>query len=233
MNMIQRPSPNFNPRPGGTDIDILVFHYTGMKSAAAALERMCDPGAEVSAHYMIDEDGSTYQLVGEASRAWHAGVSNWRGNSNINDRSIGIELVNPGHEFGYQRFAQAQMTALITLAKDILARHPIPARNVVGHSDIAPTRKQDPGEFFAWAALAAEDIGYWPAKSSTDPHTQPTTSDLAPILEEYGYDTDDMEAALLAFQRHFHPSNCSGQADAESVEILGLVNLELHLLDHH
>ncbi len=153
------PSPNFGPRPDGIVIDMLVIHYTGMPSGAAALRRLCDPVAEVSAHYLIEEDGRLFRLVGEAERAWHAGVASWRGESNINDRSIGIELVNPGHDYGYRPFPAAQMAALIALAGDILTRHPILTRNVVGHSDVAPSRKQDPGELFDWHALAAAGIG--------------------------------------------------------------------------
>lgn len=155
---MKRPSPNYNERPAGTAIDMLVLHYTGMKSCAAALDRLCDETAEVSAHYLIDEDGTLYQLVDEARRAWHAGVAVWNGNTNINDRSIGIELVNPGHEFGYRKFPEAQMLTLITLCKEIIARHPISPADVVGHSDVAPDRKQDPGELFDWQRLVDEGI---------------------------------------------------------------------------
>jgi len=151
---IDRPSPNTDARRDGTPIDMLVLHYTGMLTGAAALSRLSDPAAKVSAHYLIDEDGTVYRLVAEEKRAWHAGVANWRGVSDINGRSVGIELVNPGHEFIYRDFPQPQMTALIGLARDILTRHSIPARNVVGHSDIAPDRKLDPGERFDWRSLA-------------------------------------------------------------------------------
>ncbi len=166
--MIEKPSPNCGPRPDGAAIDMLILHYTGMESAEAALTRMCDADARVSAHYMIDEDGTVYRLVDEAMRAWHAGVSSWRGAGNINDRSIGIELVNPGHEFGYRRFPVSQMTALTGLCREILARHPIAPANVLGHSDVAPSRKQDPGELFDWQALAAAGIGLWPTAESAD-----------------------------------------------------------------
>ena len=141
--MISFPSPNYNDRPIGVNIDILVLHYTGMPKTIQALERMCDPVAKVSAHYLIDEDGQILQLISEEKRAWHAGVSSWRGNQNINDRSIGIELANPGHEFGYQKFPKPQIESLIRLAADTILRHSIPARNVVGHSDISPTRKKN------------------------------------------------------------------------------------------
>ena len=214
--MIKRPSPNFNERPAGTAIDMLVLHYTGMPTADDALARLSDPAAEVSAHYVIDEEGSLYQLVLEEHRAWHAGVAAWRGNTNINDRSIGIELVNPGHEFGYLPFTSAQMTILIPLTQEIIARHAIAARDVVGHSDIAPIRKQDPGELFDWADLANQGIGLWPGSGPPDK----LSSDFGLALEQYGYDITDLAAAIGAFQRHFRPSNCDGVADTETENIL-------------
>ena len=194
------PSPNFDDRPDGTPIDMLVIHYTGMPTARDALERMCYAGARVSAHYMIDEDGTVYALVDEEKRAWHAGVSEWRGHTDINTRSIGIELVNPGHEFGYRSFPDAQMAALIALAREILNRHPIPPRNVVGHSDVAPRRKTDPGELFDWKRLAAEGIGLWPDDETSfdaDPDEIPS------MLREFGYDASDFAVALMAFRRRF------------------------------
>ena len=157
--MILRPSPNFDARAGA--VDFLVLHYTGMQSCEAAVARLCDPVAKVSSHYVVDEDGTTYALVGEEKRAWHAGVSYWRGVRGLNDRSIGIEIVNPGHEFGYRAFAEAQMAAVLELSRGIIARHGIEARNVVGHSDIAPDRKQDPGELFEWKWLAGNGVGVW------------------------------------------------------------------------
>ena len=209
--MIHTPSPNFGPRQGG--VDMLVLHYTGMTSAAAALARLCDPAAEVSAHYLIDEDGAIHALVAEEMRAWHAGRSWWRGETDVNSRSIGIELVNPGHEFGYRPFPPAQIAALVDLAGGILARHPIPPRNVVGHADVAPARKQDPGELFPWAALAAKGIGLWPEAGTA-------VSDAIAMLAAYGYDTSDPAAALVAFQRHFRPERVDGVADAETVALL-------------
>jgi len=212
-------SPNFQPRPAGTKIDMLVIHYTGMQSAGAALERLCDPAAEVSAHYLIDEAGEVFALVDEENRAWHAGVSSWRGSGGVNSRSIGIELVNPGHEFGYRPFPAAQMTALADLAQGIVARWQIPARNVVGHSDVAPRRKQDPGELFDWYWLAQRGIGLWPRPGQPE-------GEATLLLAEYGYDTADPEAALVAFQRHFRPLSCDGVADAETLALLnGLVTL--------
>jgi N-acetylmuramoyl-L-alanine amidase len=210
--MILRPSPNFEPRPEGTVIDMLVLHYTGMASGPAALERLCDPEAKVSAHYLIEEDGTVYSLVPEEMRAWHAGVSSWRGRSDINSRSIGIELVNPGHEFGYRPFPKAQMDALIGLAQSILSAHPIPARNVVAHSDVAPARKDDPGELFDWKELAAEGIGLWPQPAEV--------GSPLPGLADYGYDLADEKAAVIAFQRHFRQDNLSGEFDEECQRLL-------------
>ena len=208
-----RRSPNFDERPNDAPIDMLVLHYTGMPTAADALARLCDPAAKVSAHYVIDEDGRVIALVDETKRAWHAGVSSWRGESNVNGRSIGVELVNPGHEFGYRDFPDAQMTALEELAAAILARHPIPARNVVGHADVAPSRKADPGERFDWRRLAAKGIGLWPVGASAVDADAEAVRDM---LAGYGYDTADATAAITAFQRHFRPSRFDGVADAET-----------------
>ncbi len=201
MKILYSHSPNFDKRPADTPIDMLVLHYTGMKTAQAALERMCDPQAEVSAHYMIDEDGSITQLVTEDKRAWHAGVAYWRGQTNINARSIGIEIVNPGHEWGYRAFPTIQIDAVIQLSKDILARHPIPAYNIVGHSDVAPRRKQDPGELFPWQKLAQNGVGLW-----LDSNSQQTN------LLDLGYE-DESTDSILAFQRHFTPNHLSGVLD--------------------
>ena len=199
---------------------MLVIHDTGLQSAGAALERLCDPGSEVSAHYLIDEAGEIFALVDEENRAWHAGVSSWRGEANVNSRSIGIELVNPGHEFGYRPFPAAQMAALADLAQGIVARWPIPARNVVGHSDVAPRRKQDPGELFDWYWLARRGIGLWPKPGPS------AGGDAAAMLADYGYEISDPQAALVAFQRHFRPSICDGVADSETLALLnGLVTL--------
>ncbi len=218
-----QPSPNFDHRPGNVAIDMLVFHYTGMASRDEALARLCDPVAEVSAHYMIDEDGAVLSLVDEQNRAWHAGVARWRGCSNINARSIGIELVNPGHEFGYRPFSDGQMKNAVALSREILSRHPIPARNVVGHSDVAPTRKLDPGEFFDWRQLAKQGIGLWPQDAD---HLELDPAALAVALVQIGYDTTDFAAALKAFQRHFRPSRVTGRIDAETARrIIGLAQV--------
>ncbi len=216
--MIERPSPNFEPRRPGLAVDVLVLHYTGMRSAEEALARLCDPAAKVSAHYLIDEDGTVYRLVGEDMRAWHAGVSSWRGETDVNGRSIGIELVNPGHEFGYRRFPEAQIGALEGLAGGILSRFPIPARHVLGHSDVAPGRKTDPGELFDWPRLARAGIGLWPGDGQET--GSPGAGDGDELLVRFGYgigETNDArDAAIEAFQRHFRPSRIDGAMDRET-----------------
>lgn len=217
MTYARQPSPNFNDRD--VPVDMLVLHYTGMRTAGEAMERLCDPAAEVSAHYLIDEDGTVSQLVDEDKRAWHAGVSSWRGETNINSRSIGIEIVNPGHEWGYRDFTPAQYDALIPLCLDILSRHAIPARNVVGHSDVAPARKQDPGEKFQWRRLAGEGIGHWPP-----PATEPAAETAVPdLLAEIGYDISDVAAAVRAFQRRYRPVRIDGIADSGTRGLLAAV----------
>ncbi len=224
MKIVERPSPNHDTRDGQA-IDILLLHYTGMRSGQEALERLCDPNAEpgrVSAHYCIDEDGSIYRLVPEEERAWHAGVASWAGDSNINARSIGIELVNPGHEFGYRPFPEAQMTSLIQLSQDVLRRQSILPRRVLGHSDVAPARKEDPGELFDWQRLANLGIGIWPeAEDKASLTDQPCDiAQLQAMLAEYGYQVpqdgvlnDDTRSVIRAFQRHFLPECLSGDPD--------------------
>lgn len=204
------PSPNWDARPNDTPIDTLILHYTGMQSCAAAIERLCDPVAHVSSHFVVDEDGTVWQLVEEAHRAFHAGISWWRGHEALNGRSIGIEIVNPGHEWGYRAFPAVQMEALAALCLDVLGRHPIPARNVIGHSDIAPDRKQDPGELFDWAGLAARGVGVWPAQG-----IEPAT-DAAAALREIGYPVPNLATTVTAFQRHWRPALVDGVADRET-----------------
>ncbi len=208
--MISAPSPNFDDRPAYAPIDHLVLHYTGMRSAEEAIGRLRDPVAKVSSHYVVDEDGTVYALVAENKRAWHAGVSYWRGLRHLNDRSIGIEIVNPGHEWGYRAFPRVQMRAVFGLCHGILARHSIPAWNVVGHSDIAPDRKQDPGELFDWKWLAGQGVGFW-----TDLTAEP--GDLMDDLAAMGYDTSLPAAAVItAFQRRFLPEHLTGEADEQT-----------------
>jgi len=212
MTRIDRPSPNHDSRRGAA-IDMLVLHYTGMKTAGEAVARLCDPAAKVSAHYTIDEDGTVYAHVPESERAWHAGVAHWAGATDVNARSIGIELVNPGHEFGYRDFPDAQIAALIPLCHSIRMRHPIPSWRVLGHSDVAPARKDDPGERFPWKRLADAGIGLWPA---------PGDSNLeASALARFGYDPDaPLSKVIAAFQRHFRPAAVDGRWDGECARLL-------------
>lgn len=215
MTIRQRPSPNHDARPAGGAIDMLVIHYTGMTSATAAIDWLCAAESKVSAHYLIDDEGEVTQMVDEARRAWHAGVASWHGGRGINGRSIGIELANPGHEFGYRAFAEAQIAALIDLGRDIVARHPVPPGNVVGHSDIAPGRKIDPGELFPWQRLAKAGLGIWPNETTI---ASAPDGDIAAALAACGYGLDGIAQATVieAFQRHYCPENLTGQADPET-----------------
>ena len=202
MPPVALPSPNHDSR-GGIPVSMLVLHYTGMASAEAALSRLCDPAAKVSAHYTVDEYGTVYAHVPEDRRAWHAGLSYWAGIRDVNAHSIGIELVNPGHEFGYRAFPDAQIAALTCLCNAILARHAIPAGQVLRHSDVAPARKEDPGELFPWRQLAGAGIGLWPAAGDAEVGAE--------ALDRYGYDPEaPLEKRIIAFQRHFRPEKLTG-----------------------
>ena len=212
MSIVETPSPNFNERQ--LPVTMIVLHYTGMETADAALSRLTDPKAEVSAHYLIDEDGIVHALVPEDKRAWHAGRSHWRGITDVNSASVGIELVNPGHEFGYRDFPEAQIDALIPLMEAIKQRHGITRGNIVGHSDIAPTRKQDPGERFPWGKLARLRLAMpRPTKNLIDPLWSDAGFLLA--LERFGYEVTDKLAAVVAFQRRFRPELIDGEIDGE------------------
>jgi N-acetylmuramoyl-L-alanine amidase len=227
----ERPSPNHQRRSKPAHIDMLVLHYTGMKTADEAIERLCDPAARVSAHYVIEESGTIWQLVPEARQAFHAGRSCWAGTTNLNDVSIGIEIVNPGHEWGYRPFPEEQMVAGEQLCRNLLSRHPIPPYRVVGHSDIAPDRKADPGELFDWPRLARAGIGIWPQPAIGLAHRRGrgigvveragALADLAAI----GYCvTPGAETAVVsAFQRRFRPERWDGRLDAETASRLAEV----------
>jgi N-acetylmuramoyl-L-alanine amidase len=227
LRIIEHPSPNFGTRAAGAPIDLLLLHYTGMKDAESALDRLSDPAAEVSCHWLIDEDGTIYRLVAEERRAWHAGRACWAGERDINSRSIGIELVNPGHEWGYRPFPPAQMAVLAELAQGILARYPVPAYRVLGHSDVAPARKQDPGELFDWAWLAAQGIGLWPDWTVPAKPVAPAAAlaaigyDIAPV----GLDGD----LITAFQRHFRTARIDGILDTETAARISAVYRALPL----
>jgi N-acetylmuramoyl-L-alanine amidase len=234
MNIIKRPSPNFSARKCGP-IDILLLHYTGMPSCEEAVAKLCDPASEVSAHYTVSEDGRIYQHVDEKFRAQHAGKSFWAGESDINSRSIGIELCNPGHEWGYKAFPKKQIAALIELCRSIIAHNAIPPQRVLAHSDVAPARKQDPGEKFPWDQLAKKGIGHW---VKPEPLSKKGVSfrrndggahigAMQRMLSIYGYAIDvsgtfdeKTEFAVTAFQRHFRPTRVDGVADPSTVATL-------------
>ena len=223
--IIDAPSPNFDDRR--LPVSMLVLHYTGMPDAAGAIARLRDPEAKVSAHYVVAEDGQILRLVAEEKRAWHAGRAFWRGIHDVNSASVGIEIVNPGHEFGYRPFPREQMDALVPLVADIVRRHGIRSGNVVGHSDVAPSRKDDPGELFDWGMLARLGLAAArPTRNLVDPLWSDSGFLLA--LERYGYDVSDAKAAVIAFQRRFRPEHLDGEIDGECRAILlGL------LLDRH
>lgn len=217
-----RESPNQDDRPPGCVVDTLVLHYTGMPSGRAAIDRLCDPAAKVSSHYVVEEDGTVWQLVPEARRAFHAGISHWRGLTGLNATSIGIEIVNPGHEWGYRDFPALQMAAVCDLCLGILDRHrAIPPWSVVAHSDIAPDRKQDPGERFDWPGLAANGVGLWPGP---DPVEAPGKDTAPAMLARIGYRRDlPLPVLLAAFQRHWRQERVDGVADPGTLRRLAAV----------
>ncbi len=212
MTIREFPSPNHDAR--ALPVSMIVLHYTGMLDAEAAIARLRSPDARVSAHYLVKEDGEILRMVDEQARAWHAGKSYWRGITDINSASVGIEIVNPGHEFGYRLFPDEQIAALIPLVADIKARHGIGRGNIVGHSDIAPARKEDPGELFPWPALADRRLALpSPTRDLMDPYWTDAGFTLA--LERFGYDVSDALKATIAFQRRFRPDRIDGIVDGE------------------
>ncbi|MGI9420651.1 MAG: N-acetylmuramoyl-L-alanine amidase [Geminicoccaceae bacterium] len=224
------PSPNVDERPEGCSVDCLILHYTGMKTADEALARLCDPAAKVSAHYVIGEDGRIVRLVDEMMRAWHAGVSSWQGRERLNDCSIGIEIVNPGHEWGYRPFTEAQYQALERLCPAIMKRWSIPSSRVLAHSDVAPDRKEDPGELFDWPRLAASGIGIWPEDGEGAPRS---LDEAIQQLHAIGYSLPDpgddrsTVCRLAAFQRRFRPERADGVLDRQTLARLdGLLAME-------
>jgi N-acetylmuramoyl-L-alanine amidase len=232
-------SPNAGPRrpvDGQTRVRHLVMHYTGMKSCEQALNRLCDPAFEVSAHYVVDEDGTVYRMVPEDQRAWHAGKSFWHGIRDINSTSIGIEIVNPGHEYGYRAFPAAQIDAVMELAADIIARHHIKPCDVLGHSDIAPGRKTDPGELFPWQDLAARGIGLWPEDTVTLAGHVDMTGALrrlseigyaVPLTPDLGSDILNPDSAftdvVASFQGRYRQNKVDGVLDAETAARIAAV----------
>ena len=237
MELIAAPSPNFNARTAPPDM--IVLHYTGMPTGEAALARLRDPGAKVSAHYLVEEDGRIFALAAEERRAWHAGVSFWRGESDINGVSIGIEIVNPGHEFGYRPFPDAQIGSVVELLGDIRSRWTIADARILGHSDVAPARKQDPGELFPWKALAEAGHGLWaeptpaPGAALAEGDEGPGVFTLQAGLTRLGYDSapsgtfDGGTATIVrAFQRHWRPAQVDGVADGETrARLIALLRL--------
>jgi N-acetylmuramoyl-L-alanine amidase len=234
LSIVQAPSPNFDERM--FPLDMLVLHYTGMKDGPSALARMRDPASKVSAHYMVEEDGTVFSLVPEDKRAWQAGRSWWHGHEDLNSRSIGIEIVNGGHEYGLPPFPDLQIDVVIELCRGILSRWPIPQTRIVAHSDIAPERKEDPGERFPWKRLADSGIGLWPAEK---PPVEPwmmhgaamgdlgiTVDGLREALATIGYKVEltgefdnALAAVVRAFQRRWRPARVSGQGDVETVAL--------------
>ncbi len=212
MTITECPSPNHNERV--LPVSMIVLHYTGMPDADAAIDRLRSPDAAVSSHYVVKEDGEVLRLVDEDARAWHAGKSYWRGITDVNSASVGIEIVNPGHEFGYRPFPDEQIAALIPLVAAIKERHGIGRGNVVGHSDIAPARKEDPGELFPWPALAKRRLALpIPTRDLIDPFW--TDAGFLLALERFGYDVTDQFKAVIAFQRRFRPDRIDGIVDGE------------------
>ena len=245
------PSPNHGERKGAPRPDCIILHYTGMSDAASALLWLCNPLSEVSCHYFVFEDGRIWQLVPEGRRAWHAGKSSWNGETDLNSRSIGIEIVNPGHDLTAALeggkpnplpppgppFPDKQIAAISALVKDIATRWSIPPQRILAHSDIAPGRKIDPGEWFPWERLAQDGVGLWPVASSTPPRQDGPiykTGDegmpiaaLQAMFVRFGYGIDitgvyDQRTfdIVTAFQRHWRQGKVDGVADGDTMEVL-------------
>lgn len=246
LRFVDQPSPNYDERVRA--IDLVVLHYTGMQDGATALKRLCDPApiaahypgpwqpadvapdmplARASAHYVVSEDGAIHRLVGEAQRAWHAGVSTWDGEADVNSRSIGIEIVNGGHDFGLPDFPQVQVDAVIALLRQITERWDLQPARVVAHSDIAPQRKRDPGEKFPWKQLAQAGVAIWPEYVAMQASALPDIAHIQRQLRAFGYGVDESgalddatRAVLEAFQRRFRPARIDGVPDAETQTLL-------------
>jgi N-acetylmuramoyl-L-alanine amidase len=235
--VIEAPSPNFDARRAPPDM--IILHYTGMPTGEEALARLRDPLAKVSAHYLVEEDGRVFRLVPEERRAWHAGRSWWRGETDCNSASIGIEIVNPGREFGYRPFPDAQIEAVIGLLDAVRGRWTIPNARILGHSDVAPGRKDDPGELFPWKRLAEAGHGLW-FEAAPAPGPPLGLGDegvgvfaLQAGLHRLGYEPrpsgrydEETATVVRAFQRHWRPERVDGQADGETrTRLMGLLQL--------
>ena len=220
----QISSPNFNDRDPSVPLRYIVLHYTGMPTGAAAIQRMCDPAAKVSAHYMIEEDGQVIQLVDESKRAWHAGHSAWGETTDMNSASLGIELVNPGHQNGYRPFPAIQISVLKVVMKGVIERHAMnPKTAPLAHAEIAPERKEDPGEFFPWRELADSGLGLWPTPQPAD-YGHADDDVVQDMLRTIGYPCPPSgfydratRSALLAFQRRYEPDNLTGTPERETI----------------
>jgi len=226
LTIQHNPSPNQGPRPPGVPIDMIILHYTDTIDAASALSILLDPARKVSAHYLVQEDGLIRSLVSESQRAWHAGVSAWGNATDINDRSIGIEIVNPGHSNGYRPFPEPQMQSLMALVREIVQRYEISPTRVLAHSDVAPQRKKDPGELFDWRRLAAEGLAVWPDKVRARDRISPI-NEIQAKLAKFGYAVpqngildNETRQVIIAFERHFRPHLLSGTPDKESEAVL-------------
>jgi N-acetylmuramoyl-L-alanine amidase len=230
-----RPSPNHGERKGGVAPDMIVLHYTGMSDNEAALKLLSSPGSDVSAHYVVLQDGHIIQMVAEDRRAWHAGTSSWAGETDLNSCSIGIEIANPGHDHNYPEFPRRQVAAVTALCRSIFTRYKIRADRVLAHSDIAPARKQDPGEKFPWRLLADSGIGLWvkpaplniPGPIFVLGEKNPTIEEAQKLLARFGYGVNaggyfdgTTRDAIAAFQRHFRPARVDGVLDVSTLTTL-------------
>lgn len=229
--MNKHGSTNFDDRRHDAKPSLIILHYTGMKTAKAALERLCDPESKVSAHYLIEESGRLHHLVDEDKRAWHAGVAYWNEEVDVNSHSIGIEIVNPGHEFGYKAFPDKQIDAVIELCLGLIQKYGIKSYNVLGHSDIAPRRKEDPGELFPWERLAEEFVGLWAFSREMDFEAAKKLLNDKKVfhdhLKSYGYDPRaPFDEVLKAYHRHFYPEKFKEDEEPLKVDLLSAARLE-------
>lgn len=240
------PSPNIEPRKAGVAPSILILHYTGLPSVERAIDVLSRPDCKVSCHYVIDEAGRVTQMVAEDKRAWHAGVSYWAGETDINSASIGIEIQNPGHMLGYPDFPRAQMRSVAALARDIVRRHGIPPERVLAHSDVAPGRKIDPGEKFDWVWLAGEGVGHWVPPAPFEEGDAgvplgwrgPEVGRARDLLARFGYKTDvsgpfdpELQTVVRSFQLHFRQACCDGRLDRSTLDTLTRLTAPLGLKD--
>ncbi|MDP1724080.1 MAG: N-acetylmuramoyl-L-alanine amidase [Alphaproteobacteria bacterium] len=223
-SIIKYPSPNFNERPKNAQISLIILHYTEMAPVQGAIDRLCDPEAKVSAHYLIEQNGQIYQLIEDKHRAWHAGISSWQGCEDVNNISIGIELDHPGH-ISSAPYPKILMASLLKLIKFLCVKHKINKKQIWGHSDIAPDRKIDPGEFFDWQFLAQHGFGMWFEEQDVNDLIMDKQQAIV-WLQQIGYEVDEsqsLENVIKAFQRHFYQENITGALDLKTYCRLGLL----------